>query len=732
MSIAITSRLTRGADNNSPFFLVLEEDMAISHITVADLTARDAVEEWRRIPYMTCYVVAEQKDYKLGADTTIIGQVWTEVDYGVPDDVLLEDDILDGDGFIKSDLLRNIFLNDYYVVADEAAMLALTTVTGNFVLQTDTSSVWIKLNNDDPADIGDFVEVTYPGAVLSVNGNTGVVTITLADLIAAETSAFNAAVAAAPSVTSLSSSISTLFSSISSLEASKASTSYVNTHILGNEMINPATDSIAWWKNSTGEVKWLKLGAGLSVDTDILNVTAVGEGGGGALDELSNVQITSPEIGDILAFTGALWVNTNPNGENLKYYGSDGSGAVGWFSLPSGGFGLLDTYDDIAELLSTQGAQQSLGWYMVEDASTDTTVTSGWAIYQYLGTTNGDLTDYLKIGEQESLDVVLNDASTTVKGIVELADQTESETAASSATSSGADNTRATTLRSTWWFWDKIKTLAQTITATWTLNDIKLANQAASSGTYKLVYVDDTGKIVKETNFAINPTDKTLELTGVDQLAAHYTLLVKDSVGNTIAKFNNDRTVELGGTFKIEVPAGTASGAALIQFLGNLASALRIGDGTTDWIEFISTTGAPYVRFLKPIRYNQGVGFTTYRIQYFISTNTTAGADTVVGSFPIAVSQKATVKAKIIASDNTDRTVGGEILSIFKRTAAGTLSRVNESNSISADGGITASISLVANNTTKNIDITFTNDSGTGYAYDVCVDMEIQLQTSPA
>lgn len=67
--------------------------------------------------------------------------------------------------------------------------------------------------------------------------------------------------------------------------------------------------------------------------------------------------------------------------------------------------GITDYYADIATLLASQGGQVADALYWVEDASTDGTVTSGWAIYRYKGTVVGDLTDYNKVQEQEALDV---------------------------------------------------------------------------------------------------------------------------------------------------------------------------------------------------------------------------------------------------------------------------------------------------------------------------------------
>jgi hypothetical protein len=88
----------------------------------------------------------------------------------------------------------------------------------------------------------------------------------------------------------------------------------------------------------------------------------------------------------------------------------------------SPGFAISETYADVAALLAGQGGQDENAWYLVQDASADSTVTSGWAIYQKLAGSTADLADYQKIAEQESLDVVINDATESVKGIVELAD----------------------------------------------------------------------------------------------------------------------------------------------------------------------------------------------------------------------------------------------------------------------------------------------------------------------
>lgn len=120
------------------------------------------------------------------------------------------------------------------------------------------------------------------------------------------------------------------------------------------------------------------------------------------------------------------------------------------------------------------------------------------------GTINGDTTwrqinDNVNIGVsdvvwQNILGSPLPDWSESTKGKVEAADQTESEAAASAALSSGADVTKGTSLRSLWWFWAKIKTLAQTISGVWTAPKANLGTNTAQLATCDFVQ-DEIGKV---------------------------------------------------------------------------------------------------------------------------------------------------------------------------------------------------------------------------------------------
>jgi hypothetical protein len=221
MPIPVTDRITRGTNNTSPFAVAWEQDMKVSFITVASLIDRDAIEEWRRLPYMTVKVTETGKRYSLGADITIAGQVWEEESTVLDTEgIVYEDDIFDSEGYIRADLIKNVYLNESFVVDSEAEMLALTTLTGNFIIRTDTGDIYVKLNNDDPAAIDDFSVITHSAAVISVNGEVGIVEITISSLlaVAGNLTAFNTAVTNNSTVANHTSAITNLTARVDDIE----------------------------------------------------------------------------------------------------------------------------------------------------------------------------------------------------------------------------------------------------------------------------------------------------------------------------------------------------------------------------------------------------------------------------------------------------------------------------------------------------------------------------------
>ena len=90
---------------------------------------------------------------------------------------------LDGSGKIPQAQIPSIAITEYLgEAADQTELLALTGEKGDWAVRTDLGTTWVIVG-DDPSDIGDWAELTYPGApVLSVAGRTGTVTLTTDDL----------------------------------------------------------------------------------------------------------------------------------------------------------------------------------------------------------------------------------------------------------------------------------------------------------------------------------------------------------------------------------------------------------------------------------------------------------------------------------------------------------------------------------------------------------------------
>jgi hypothetical protein len=88
---------------------------------------------------------------------------------------------LDASNLIPTAHLPPLAITDVFVVATEAAMLALTAQTGDMAIRTDINKTFV-LSASPAATLANWKEVMAAGQVVSVNSKTGVVTITLAEL----------------------------------------------------------------------------------------------------------------------------------------------------------------------------------------------------------------------------------------------------------------------------------------------------------------------------------------------------------------------------------------------------------------------------------------------------------------------------------------------------------------------------------------------------------------------
>jgi hypothetical protein len=78
-------------------------------------------------------------------------------------------------------VLPPLAVNETFVVATQAAMLALTAQRGDVAIRTDTSRTYI-LASDAPGTLADWKMVTAAGDIVSVNGYTGTVVLVKADV----------------------------------------------------------------------------------------------------------------------------------------------------------------------------------------------------------------------------------------------------------------------------------------------------------------------------------------------------------------------------------------------------------------------------------------------------------------------------------------------------------------------------------------------------------------------
>jgi hypothetical protein len=198
--------------------------------TVADSTERDAIPAVNRKAGM----VVEYPDntrYKLANDLTTWNEVVTtgfipSSEKGAVNGVVP----LNSSQKIDSSYLPNLFLNSAIGVDDITEMLALTTLEGTLIIVADAtddpsvtpgeSATYYKINNDDPSALDDFLKLEFGSSVISVNGETGVVTISITSLLSEEANeiALNSFINTSDYAVITDSAISTLESTTDDLE----------------------------------------------------------------------------------------------------------------------------------------------------------------------------------------------------------------------------------------------------------------------------------------------------------------------------------------------------------------------------------------------------------------------------------------------------------------------------------------------------------------------------------
>ncbi len=85
---------------------------------------------------------------------------------------------LDAGGLLVTSQLPPLALGETFTVASQAAMLALTAQRGDMAIRTDLDpDGFFLLISDSPGTLADWKQILAPGSVVSVDGQTGVVTV---------------------------------------------------------------------------------------------------------------------------------------------------------------------------------------------------------------------------------------------------------------------------------------------------------------------------------------------------------------------------------------------------------------------------------------------------------------------------------------------------------------------------------------------------------------------------
>jgi hypothetical protein len=306
MGTSIGSTLQRGGGGSSPFPVAVQNDLRLPFVIVADIAARNNIEEWRRMSNMECYVISDpggNNRYQLGVDTTLAGQNWTPI--GGPFQRLSEKNQpggyvgLEVDGYVNPVYIKSIYAQDYYTPEDETERFGLTTRTGDLARQLDNNRVYIKINNNPaPTIAADWADITTSVGISSVNGDSGPdIIIDIVGLLAygSNQTEFDAAVAANSTVSALGGAVATNTSNIQDLF--NAVTALQNKTSVNIPVYNPATQYQAGnnvlYDTGSGSKSLYRCHTQPPVGTDPTDVTyweLIAGGGGTSLTKSTTVQ----------------------------------------------------------------------------------------------------------------------------------------------------------------------------------------------------------------------------------------------------------------------------------------------------------------------------------------------------------------------------------------------------------------------------------------------------------
>lgn len=148
-------------------------------------------------------------------------------------------------GTLPSSVLPALAINDTFVVASQAAMLALSAQRGDIAKRTDLNGQAFVLSADAPATLANWVSLNTTSDVTSVNGQTGVVIVSKSDVSLGNVD--NTADSAKPVSAAQQTALNLrLLASANLTDVASASTALANLGGIASSAIgNPETDLVA-------------------------------------------------------------------------------------------------------------------------------------------------------------------------------------------------------------------------------------------------------------------------------------------------------------------------------------------------------------------------------------------------------------------------------------------------------------------------------------------------------
>ena len=89
--------------------------------------------------------------------------------------------VLDANGKLNTSVLPALAITEVNTVASESAMTSLAAQQGDVAIRTDVNKTFI-LSKEPASNVANWIELQFPIAVTSVNGKTGIITLTGADI----------------------------------------------------------------------------------------------------------------------------------------------------------------------------------------------------------------------------------------------------------------------------------------------------------------------------------------------------------------------------------------------------------------------------------------------------------------------------------------------------------------------------------------------------------------------